>query len=72
MTELEKKLAEKNNTMPRIYGDLVNSYIREVYSLSEELSITRQKEEKPEEYAQMTAYIEQCKIRARQDLGLVK
>ena len=52
------------------YGELVNLFIRERYSLSEELAIIRQKDEKPEEYQAYYDYCEECKKRAKQILGI--
>ena len=50
------------------YGNAVNAKIREKYTLSQELSILRQKDEKPEEYAEYYAYCEQCKTTARAEI----
>lgn len=44
------------------YGEAINSEIRKKYSQSEEFAILRQKDEKPEEYAEYFDYCEQCKI----------
>ena len=43
------------------YGELVASEIRKKYSTDEEFAILRQKDEKPEEYAEYFAYCEECK-----------
>ncbi len=43
------------------YGEAVNLKIRERYTESQEFAILRQKDEKPEEYAQYYAYCEECK-----------
>lgn len=43
------------------YGEAINSEIRKKYTVSEEFAILRQKEEKPEEYAEYYAYCESCK-----------
>lgn len=50
---------------PVAYNDRVNSLIRERYSLSEELSILRQRDTKPDEFAAYNAYAEQCKAYAK-------
>ena len=50
------------------YENTVNAKIREKYTLSQELSILRQKDEKPEEYAEYFAYCEQCKATARAEI----
>ena len=43
------------------YGELVNQEIRKRYSESQEFAILRQKEDKPEEYAEYYSYCENCK-----------
>lgn len=43
------------------YGEEVNQKIREKYSLSEELSILRQKDVKKQEYQEYFDYCEECK-----------
>ena len=43
------------------YENAVHSKIRERYSESQEFAILRQKDEKPEEYAEYYAYCEECK-----------
>ena len=43
------------------YDEAVDAEIRKRYSVSQEFAILRQKEEKPEEYAQYYAYCEECK-----------
>ena len=43
------------------YDEAVNAEIRKRYSESQEFAILRQKEEKPEEYAEYFAYCEECK-----------
>ena len=43
------------------YEDAVNAEIRKEYTESQEFAILRQKDEKPEEYAEYYAYCEWCK-----------
>lgn len=43
------------------YGNQVNELIRAKYSLSEELSLLRQRDSKQEEYQKYNAYCEECK-----------
>lgn len=43
------------------YGNQVNDLIRAKYSLSEELSLLRQRDSKQEEYQKYNAYCEECK-----------
>jgi hypothetical protein len=54
-------LAEKNGTLEQVYGDMVNELIRSRYTVSEELALLRQKDEKPDEYAEYNEYAEECK-----------
>jgi hypothetical protein len=58
-------LALKNNLKEEAYADLVNSFIRRRYSLSAELAILRQRDEKTEEFSAFNAYAEECKTEAR-------
>lgn len=51
------------------YEELVEISIRERYTVSQELAILRQKEEKPDEYQIYYAYAEECKSRAKDKLG---
>ena len=63
-----KKIAEKNGTLSKHYGDLVNEKIRRKYSTSEELAMLRQRDEKPDEYAAYNAYVEECKAEAKAEI----
>ena len=47
------------------YKNTVNALIREKYTLSQELAILRQRDSKPEEYAEYYAYCEECKAQAK-------
>jgi hypothetical protein len=51
------------------YSELVEQLIRERYTLGQELATLRQKDTKPEEFAEYNAYAEQCKAKAKQLLG---
>ena len=59
---LEQKLAK--------YPILVEEYIREKYSISAELAILRQKDDKPGEFEEYNTYAEACKLRAKKNLGI--
>lgn len=60
-TEENKKYFET-----KTYAQRVSEYIREKYSIDDELAILRQKDEKPEEYAAYYAYAEECKAKAKE------
>lgn len=51
------------------YSERVNALIRERYSESAELSILRQRDEKPERFAEYYAFCEECKTRAKAELS---
>lgn len=53
------------------YGELVERLIRKKYSLSEELAILRQRDTKPDEYAEYNDYAEQCKAEAKKALCIL-
>lgn len=56
-------------TMPLVnYEDEVNKRVREKYSLSQELSLLRQKESKVDEYQVYYDYVESCKNQAKEKL----
>ena len=50
------------------YEKLVEQLIRERYTLGQELAILRQRDTKPEEFAEYNAYAEKCKTQAKEQL----
>lgn len=71
------KLLNKNKevepaTYDAVYGSLVEKKIRLRYSLSAELAILRQRDDKPEEFAAYNAYVEQCKAEVKELLEVKK
>ena len=70
MNSIEKRLSRLNGTQESDYIDYVDKLIRARYSVSAELAILRQRDVKPEEFAQYNAYAEECKKRAKEELGL--
>ena len=70
MTEIEKKLAEMNGITSAVYGQEVDKLIRKRYTLADELAILRQRDEKPDEFAEYTAYAEECKTIVKNTFGL--
>jgi hypothetical protein len=57
---------EINNKKAKEYEALVERFLRQKYSLSNELAILRQASTKPEEYAVYNAYAEECKAKAKE------
>lgn len=52
------------------YPNLVENKIRTRYSVSAELAILRQRDTKPEEFAEYNAFCELCKAEAKTELGI--
>ena len=64
MTDAEKIFWSKAR-----YEDEVAILIREKYSENDELAILRQKDSKPEEFAEYNAYCEQCKKEIKEKIA---
>lgn len=62
------ELAEIKTTID--YPQLVDNKIRKKYSLSAELAILRQRDTKPEEFAEYNAFCELCKTEAKNELNI--
>ena len=69
MTQRDYELMKKCGRGDAYYGDLVNARIRERYSLSEELSILRRRDEAPEAFRAFYDYAEACKAAVLAELG---
>ena len=52
------------------YPQLVENKIRKKYSVSAELAILRQRNSKPEEFAEYNAFCELCKSEAKKELNI--
>lgn len=68
MNNLIKKLIEGTEVEKQEYEALIVSYIRERYSINDELSIIRQRDSKPDEFAEYNRYVEECKVRAKESI----
>lgn len=63
-----EEIAEFQRNVPSIpYEQRVVNRIREVYSVDDELAILRQRDTKPEEFAEYNAFVEQIKAEERED-----
>ena len=51
------------------YEELVEMFIRERYSVSDELALLRQRDVKKEEFNAYFAFCEECKARAKEIIG---
>ena len=54
-------LAHKNGVLSKLRKQLIVAEIRKEYDADDELAILRQREEKPQEYAEYNSYVESCK-----------
>ena len=59
------KMYAKNTTFVKTYEQKVVQLIRKKYSINDELAILRQKDTKPEEFAEYNAYCEECKTKVK-------
>ena len=62
----EVEIPEPTPVIPT-YEERVVELIRHQYSIDDELAILRQRDSKPEEFAEYYAYVEECKIEAKQE-----
>lgn len=61
--------AEKEMVNNLEYKTTIDKLIRQRYSVSDEIAILRQRDSKPEEYAEYNAYCEECKAQAKRELA---
>ncbi|MBQ8345349.1 MAG: hypothetical protein IJY42_03680 [Clostridia bacterium] len=59
--EIERRLLQKNGRSEEIRAVEINRRIRRRYTVSAELALLRQREEKPEEFDAYHTYAEACK-----------
>lgn len=63
----EEELAQLENSKPT-YEERVVSRIRQKYSIDDELAILRQRDTKPEEFAEYNNFVETIKEEERQNV----
>lgn len=68
MTDIEKRLFEKNGLLDEAYARKVEELIGKRYTIKQEIAISRQRETKPEEWSVYNAYCEECKARAKKEV----
>lgn len=65
----EEEIAEMQSSIPQIpYEQRVENRIREKYSAGAEFAILRQRDTKPEEFAEYFAFVERIKAEERGDV----
>jgi hypothetical protein len=74
IAEMEAQAAEQERQywQTTSYDEAVDAEIRKRYGISQEFAILRQKDEKPEEYAEYFAYCEECKNHVKVRMSAVK
>ena len=70
--ETKLALAVRNNTIEKVYDELVVEGIRKNYSLNAELAILRQRDTKPEEFAIYNEYVEAIKSLLKKQIAEIK
>ena len=63
-----KFYAREFNGMPSM-GELVDAMVRTRYAVSDELALLRQRDSKPDEFAEYNQFVEACKAEAKTLLG---
>ena len=61
MKKREVLLAKKNGVLERVYADEIAARIKTRYTISDEISLLRQRDEKPEEFQEYFAFVEGVK-----------
>ena len=70
MDKRKIRLARLNGNAESLYHELVEEKIRLRYTVGEELAVVRQRDRKPQEFAEYDSYCEKCKREAKEELGL--
>ena len=70
MSNLLNKLIKGTKAEKEEYNNLIVKLIREKYSINDELAILRQANTKPNEFNEYNSYVEECKAKAKEMLGI--
>ena len=70
--ETKLTLAIKNNRIDKTYEELVITLIRQKYSINEELAILRQRDTKPQEFAEYNQFVENIKTQLKAKINEIK
>ena len=70
--ETKLTLAVKNNRIDKTYEELVITLIRQKYSINEELAILRQRDTKPQEFAEYNQFVENIKTQLKAKIEEVR
>lgn len=67
MSGIFGRLSQLNGINSKDYKVLVIEKIRKRYSVNDELAVLRQRDEKPGEFEEYSAYVEKCKAEAKRE-----
>lgn len=68
---LAKKIREQSpEAWDKLYEREIIERIRARYTVNQELAILRQRDTKPEEFAEYNAFAEQCKAEVKKEMGV--
>ena len=70
MSNILYKLIKGTKYAQEEYNNLIVKLIREKYSINDELAILRQQTTKPDEFNEYNSYVEDCKAKAKEILGM--
>ena len=70
MKKYEIKLAKLNGVEAEAMEKEINTRIRKKYTLSNELAILRQRDTKPEEFAEYNAFVESVKAEVKAEFEI--
>ena len=66
---IAKRNKEKNpKSFDELYESEIIRKIRKRYTVNQELAILRQRDTKPQEFAEYNAFVEQCKAEVKEEL----
>lgn len=68
MTKIEIKLANANGVLDKLMETEINKRIRQKYTISNELAILRQRDTKPEEFAEYNSFVEGVKAEVKAEV----
>ena len=63
-------MAKQFNKQNAVYPQIVERLIEQKYTVKQELSISRQRDKKPQEFEEYDTYCEACKQYAKELLGI--
>lgn len=66
---VEKYNARKEKESVVTYENKIVAEIRKKYNVNQELAILRQRDTKPEEFAEYNEYVEQCKAKIKEEIN---